>query len=380
MRRDLSSSFEAVGTLEPRAHMSRVKAVLLRSHRLDDVRGEHRAELSASLIGQAESQTGEESCPESIPHPGRIRHRILLGAPDLDDRLPIPLDPRTLIPESRDPAVHSISNFLCTPTSFLFGQRRLVLIREQVCRPVDESTNLRSVHPSQLLGRIGREGVPTLPAFIGVTQHPLRIIGTDDDQIDAPEPVVDGEQFNIPGLAHRTGVERSDLIRVLIRGANEPCRLMHLGDMNAVGVYTMTLQPGAVVGEVRPDGTDEHRLQSQHPHAEGDVRRDASAPDLEGIHKKGQGDPIELVRDQRVGKPTREGHEVISGDGSGDDDIHPPDPTGDTWSTLRSPTALIRVCQWNESPQAQDPVALGLSIVKPCFSMVSTKSMIAPFR
>jgi hypothetical protein len=36
--------------------------------------------------------------------------------------------------------------------------------------------------------------------------------------------------------------------------------------------------------------------------------------------------------------------------------------------------------QWNESPQAQEPVALGLSIVKPCFSMVSTKSMTAPLR
>ena len=36
--------------------------------------------------------------------------------------------------------------------------------------------------------------------------------------------------------------------------------------------------------------------------------------------------------------------------------------------------------QWNESPQAHEPVALGLSIVKPCFSIVSTKSMLAPPR
>ena len=36
--------------------------------------------------------------------------------------------------------------------------------------------------------------------------------------------------------------------------------------------------------------------------------------------------------------------------------------------------------QWNESPQAQDPVAFGLSMVKPCFSIVSTKSMVAPPR
>ena len=36
--------------------------------------------------------------------------------------------------------------------------------------------------------------------------------------------------------------------------------------------------------------------------------------------------------------------------------------------------------QWKLSPQAQDPVAFGLSMVKPCFSMVSTKSMVAPVR
>ena len=35
--------------------------------------------------------------------------------------------------------------------------------------------------------------------------------------------------------------------------------------------------------------------------------------------------------------------------------------------------------QLNESPHAHEPVALGLSIVKPCFSMVSTKSIVAPW-
>src|SRR5690606_36532966 len=36
--------------------------------------------------------------------------------------------------------------------------------------------------------------------------------------------------------------------------------------------------------------------------------------------------------------------------------------------------------QWNESPQAQLPVAFGLSIVKPCLSIVSAKSITAPLR
>ncbi|GAA0242894.1 hypothetical protein GCM10009527_044520 [Actinomadura nitritigenes] len=40
--------------------------------------------------------------------------------------------------------------------------------------------------------------------------------------------------------------------------------------------------------------------------------------------------------------------------------------------------AVLR--QLKESPQAQEPDAFGLSIVKPCFSIVSTKSMVAPVR
>ena len=50
------------------------------------------------------------------------------------------------------------------------------------------------------------------------------------------------------------------------------------------------------------------------------------------------------------------------------------------WSVATDPVTAIRTNQWNESPQAQEPLALGLSIVKPCFSIVSTKSMVAPIR
>jgi len=41
---------------------------------------------------------------------------------------------------------------------------------------------------------------------------------------------------------------------------------------------------------------------------------------------------------------------------------------------------VVGLGQWKESPQAQEPVALGLSMVKPCRSMLSTKSMVAPVR
>src|SRR3546814_11956999 len=38
------------------------------------------------------------------------------------------------------------------------------------------------------------------------------------------------------------------------------------------------------------------------------------------------------------------------------------------------------VAQWKESPQAPEPPALGLSMVKPCLSMLSATSIVAPAR
>jgi hypothetical protein len=69
-----------------------------------------------------------------------------------------------------------------------------------------------------------------------------------------------------------------------------------------------------------------------------------------------------------------------------------PRPTAMPWTMPGKATALpafrapgasapgADADQWNESPQAHDPVAFGLSMVKPCFSIVSTKSIVAPVR
>lgn len=46
--------------------------------------------------------------------------------------------------------------------------------------------------------------------------------------------------------------------------------------------------------------------------------------------------------------------------------------------TCCAPRVVLAFYQLNESPHAQEPVALGLSMVKPCFSIVSTKSIDAP--
>lgn len=70
-----------------------------------------------------------------------------------------------------------------------------------------------------------------------------------------------------------------------------------------------------------------------------------------------------------------------------------PEPTSSAWSTnlssLAAPSAsnegfkqpsAAGCGQAKEPPQAHELWALGLSMVKPCFSMVSAKSIVAPSR
>lgn len=68
------------------------------------------------------------------------------------------------------------------------------------------------------------------------------------------------------------------------------------------------------------------------------------------------------------------------------DEPHPkrenPPPTANVGAGFDAPAmrAPGSADQLNESPQAQEPVAFGLSMVKPCCSMVSAKSIFAPIR
>src|ERR1700730_19377955 len=106
------------------------------------------------------------------------------------------------------------------------------------------------------------------------------------------------------------------------------------------------------------------RAQAEYAQPEGDIGGDTAAADGQVIDRERQRDAVELVRDQLVGELARKRHQVVGRDRSRDRDAH----GGLAWR------------QWKESPQAQEPVAFGLSIVKPCFSIVSTKSMVAPIR
>ena len=91
----------------------------------------------------------------------------------------------------------------------------------------------------------------------------------------------------------------------------------------------------------------------------------------------------QLVGDERVGEPAGEVHQVVGGDRAGDGDLHvaatlpgehgrrPATSARHVDGRRSPPTGALRVgrISGSESPQAQELPALGLSMVKPCFSM-----------
>lgn len=75
------------------------------------------------------------------------------------------------------------------PAGLLRDQAVLVVIGEQVGRPVDEPLDLRAIHPGHLLGRVGNEVEAPAAALLSVTLHGFRIVRRDHDQIEVPSPL-----------------------------------------------------------------------------------------------------------------------------------------------------------------------------------------------
>src|SRR5262249_51499339 len=147
-------------------------------------------------------------------------------------------------------------------------------------------------------------------------------------------------------------------------------------------------QPVAIGTEVGADRADEQRAQSQYAEAERDVGGHSTAAYLQVLNEERERHPVELLGDELVDEPAGERHQVVGRYRPGNRCSHGQTrarrsrSAGHTVFAMPSPRGRLSAGrdQWNESPQAQDPVALGLSMVKPCFSIVSTKSMVAPAR
>ena len=234
------------------------------------------------------------------------------------------------------------------------------------------------------------KGMPAGPALLGVPEHGLGVVRADEDEVEPADALGDRAQLDEPRVGHRAGVERRDLGHVVVGRADEPRRVPRVADVDRLAVHPVALQPGPVVGEVLAHRAHEDRPLAEVRHAERDVGRHAAAPDLQLVREEGERDLVELLDDERVAEAAPEGHEMVGRNGPGDRDLHGRQPTPDMHVGVTSrpgtpadvtPTgAGVSRDQLKLSPQAHELPALGLSIVKPCFSMVSAKSIVAPRR
>lgn len=107
-----------------------------------------------------------------------------------------------------------------------------------------------------------------------------------------------------------------------VRGADEARGVQHLGDPDGLGVDAVPVKPGPVLVEVGARGPDQDGRRAELAHAEGDVRAHAAPAYVQIVDQEGEGDRVQLIRDQLVGEAAGEGHEVVGGDGARDSDTH----------------------------------------------------------
>jgi hypothetical protein len=195
---------------------------------------------------------------------------------------------------------------------------RLVLVGEEDRRAVDQVADQLALPERELLGAVGDERVAALAALVGVPPHRLGVVGADQDVGRLPHPGHDRRELDQPGLAHRAGVERRELRHRGVGGAHEARGVQGLRDVHRVAVDVVTLEPGAVVGEVLAGRADQHRAQAEPPEAEAHVGGDPSAADLEVLDQERHRELVELLDNEGVGELPPEGHQVVGGDGAGD--------------------------------------------------------------
>ena len=283
------------------------------------------------------------------------------------------------------------------PPALALDERLLVLVAEQVGRAVHQRAHLRAVQPRQLLRGVGgerhAEGART-PACARASP-PGRSRRSAPDRGRPPGwPAGRGRsrrpRSSRPGRTRRSGCRRASVVQT------KRAVCWRVDSRTPPQSTPCCAEPVAVRAEIRADRADQQRPEPEHAQAERDVRGHPAAPDLQPVNEEGQRYPVHLVGDELLDETAGERHEVIGRDRPGDGYAHggtlgdgrtrphcgPPQgrPAGSVTATGRSGGRPGRrgPLQWNESPQAQDPVAFGLSIVKPCFSIVSTKSMVAP--
>ncbi len=159
-----------------------------------------------------------------------------------------------------------------------------------------------------VIGKVKRPGIVTLARGSRVYQAVEAAGGVTDAKVDTAS-------LNMARLLE-------DGEQIVVGGAHEAGGVQGLGDADRGGVDAVPVQPGAVLVEVGTRGADQDRPGAELSHAEGDVGADSAAPYVQLVDQEGERDRVQPVRDELIGEPAGEGHEVVGGDGAGDCDTH----------------------------------------------------------
>ena len=219
-----------------------------------------------ALDRQAPAAGGEEPGAEAVADAGRVerhaspepparrswsRSRPVTRTPSLPSvvrRMPT----RSRIAASESPVFDSSSSFSYS-------------LRDQVCGAIDQAGDVFTRHPSELLRRVGNEGVPRSRHSWRVRKHRGGVVGTHDDQIRPAEALRTGSSSISRASLVGAGVERRDLAHVLVGRCRRSARVCASSrDVHRPAIDVVALEPAAVIEiEVTTHRAHECRAQAK---------------------------------------------------------------------------------------------------------------------
>ena len=203
-------------------------------------------------------------------------------------------------------------------SGLLPDQLELVVVADDEMRADDAVFELGARHARALLAGVEDVRDAQRAALLGVLHHRAGIVRRNDGQPALPCRA----KRQLPGVGHRAGIERRDLV-VLHIGAAEKRRREFPRDLHDERrVDAGRLEPLPVLAEVFSRRGHQARALAEQRERVRDIRRAAAAALVHRVDEKAQADPVHVFRQKVLGEFPGEGHQVIERDRAGDDDFH----------------------------------------------------------
>ena len=169
------------------------------------------------LVRQPERDALHQAAAKRVADAGRIDDAMRARPPATSTRPPAvmtddPCSPRVTISAFAAPRMLGFAE-----AGLLPQQLELVVVADDDGGADDAVAQLVARHARALLARVEDERDAERAALLGVLHHRARIVRRDDRQ----PAVADRPERQLPGVGHRAGVERRDLIVVDVGAAEE---------------------------------------------------------------------------------------------------------------------------------------------------------------